>query len=353
MSKLIHIDSEYRQWIHSLSKRFRQSQIKAAVHVNQDMLLFYWELGRDIVRLHSEQEWGAKFFANLSQDLKNENPNAKCFSETNLLYMKNFYLLYSPLIEMTPQLEEQNAITPQLGEQLFAIPWGHHKILIDKCKGQPEKALFYVQQTIANGWSRDVLLNIYSTGLYERHNKGICNFKNTLPDEQSDLAQEITRDPYCFSFTGLREPYNERILKEALIANIEKFLVELGSGFAYMGREIRLQVGETEQFLDMLFYNTRLHCYIVVEVKTSDFEAAHIGQLGAYVVAVDHILKSEMDNKTIGLLICKTKDNVFAKYALEASNQPLGISEYELQQLYPTELKGAIPTIEEIENELH
>ena len=353
MSSLIHIDEEYRLWIQSLSKRFRQSQIKAAVHINQDTLRFYWELGKEIVELHSEQRWGSKFFANLSRDLKDANPGAGCFSETNLLYMKNFYLLYSPIVQITPRSGEQMAITPQLGEQIFSIPWGHHKLLIDKCKGQPDKAIFYVQQTIANGWSRDMLLNIYSTDLYERHSKAITNFTQTLPDEQSDLARDITRDPYSFSFTGLREPFNERKLKDALIANIEKFLIELGTGFAYMGREVRLQVGETEQFLDMLFYNIRLHCYVVVEVKTTDFEAAHIGQLGAYVVAVDHILRTESDNKTIGLLICKTKDNIFAQYALEATNQPLGISEYELQKLYPTQVKGTMPTIEEIENELN
>lgn len=204
MSKLIHIDQDYKQWILSVSKRFRRSQIKAAVHINQDMLSFYWSLGKEIVELHSEQRWGNKFFANLSHDLKEANPDAGCFSETNLLYMKNFYLLYSPLLQITPQTGEQIAITPQLGEQIFSVPWGHHKLLIDKCKGQPEKALFYVQQTIMNGWSRDVLLNIYSTNLYERHSKAITNFTATLPEAQSDLAVEITRDPYSFAFTGLR-----------------------------------------------------------------------------------------------------------------------------------------------------
>lgn len=353
MSNLLHIDEEYKQWILTLTKRFRRSQVKAAVHINQDMLRFYWQLGQEIVELHSEQRWGSRFFANLSRDLKDANPDAKCFSETNLLYMKNFYLLYSPLFKFTPQAEEQIAITPQHGEQIFSVPWGHHKLLIDKCKDRPEKAMFYVQQTLLNGWSRDMLLNVYSTDLYERHSNAVTNFNKTLPDEQSDLAKDLTRDPYSFSFTGLREPYNERKLKDALVANIEKFLIELGTGFAYMGREVRLQIGDTEQFLDMLFYNTRLHCYVVIEVKTTEFEAAHIGQLGAYVVAVDHILKTDSDNKTIGLLICKTKDNVFAQYALEASNQPLGVSEYELQKLYPTQIKGTIPTIEEIENELN
>ena len=184
MSKLIHIDQDYKQWILSVSKRFRRSQIKAAVHINQDMLSFYWSLGKEIVELHSEQRWGNKFFANLSHDLKEANPGAGCFSETNLLYMKNFYLLYSPLLQITPQTGEQIAITPQLGEQikndLFSIGWGHHKVLIDKYLKQPEKALFFVRQTVENGWSRDMLLNFMSTDLYERQGKALSNFETCL-----------------------------------------------------------------------------------------------------------------------------------------------------------------------------
>ncbi len=373
MSKSITLlDKGYTQWVKQLSKRYRQSQIKAAVRVNEEMLHFYWDLGHDIVINKTESRWGSKFFDNLSRDLKRELPEARCFSKTNLLYMKNFFLLYQPFIESLPQVgsqtnskvnaqqvDEQNegmVITQQVAEQIkndiFSIPWGHHMLLIDKYSDNPYKALFYVRQTVENGWSRAMLLNILDTKLYERKGKAITNFRNTLPQLNSDLAQEITRDPYSFDFISLRNPYNEKQLKDALIANIEKFLIELGTGFAYMGREFRLEMGQTEQFLDMLFYNVRLRCYVVIEVKTTDFSASHLGQLGTYVVAVDHILRKDGDNKTIGLLVCKTKDNVFAKYALEASNQPLGISEYELSKLYPAKVEGTIPSIAEIEAKL-
>lgn len=353
------LDKEYVQWVKDLSSRYRQSQIRASMKVNQEMLHFYWEMGRDIVEMQIEDRWGDKVIKNLSLDLKHLLPDANCFSRTNLYYVKKFYMLYSEQFAIVPQLEGQigsNAITHQLGGQIqidiFSIPWGHHKLLIDKCSENPQKAIFFIHQTIKNSWSRAMLLNFLDTNLYERQGKAVTNFKSTLPTEKSDLAQEITKDPYTFDFTGMRKPYNERQLKDALISNIEKFLIELGTGFAYMGREFRLEIGQTEQFLDMLFYNVRLHCYVVVEVKTTEFSPAHIGQLGTYVVAVDHILRKDGDNKTIGLLVCKTKDNVFAQYALESSSQPLGISEYEFSKLYPTNVEGTIPTIEEIEEKL-
>ena len=368
MSKSINIlDKDYIQWIKDLSSRYRRSQIKASVKVNQEMLQFYWELGKDIVEKKAESRWGSGFMKNLSRDLKEINPDATCFSETNLLYMKNFYLLYQPYLEITPQVGEQftqqvveqggNAITPQLGEQIrndiFSIGWGHHKVLIDKYSKQPEKALFFVHQTIENGWSRDLLLNFMGTDLYERQGHALTNFKRTLPDETSDLAQELTKDPYDFAFTGITGSYNERLLKDKLLGNITQFLVELGTGFAYLGKEYRLQVGEREQFIDLLFYNLNLSCYVVIEVKIGKFEFADLGQLGGYVVACNHILRKEgRDNPTIGLLICKEKDRVQAQYALESSSQPLAISEYELEKFYPEKVEGTIPTIEEIEAKL-
>lgn len=209
-----------------------------------------------------------------------------------------------------------------------------------------------MHEAVQHGWSRAVLLNMLDTNLYERQGKAINNFALTLPEPQSDLAKEMTRDPYCFDFTNLREPYNERRLKEVLIKNIEKFLLELGTGFAYMGREYRLQVGNTEQFADMLFYNVNLRCFVVIECKTVEFTSAHIGQLGGYVVAVDHQLRRPDDNKTIGLLICKTKDQVLVRYALESSALPLAVSEYELEHFYPQKLEGIIPSVEEIERHL-
>ena len=362
------LDKDYLQWIKELSTHYRRSQVKASVKVNQVMLQFYWELGRDIVEKKAESRWGSGFMKNLSRDLKEVNPDATCFSETNLLYMKNFYLLYQPYLTITPQVGEQItqqvaeqfhgvAFTQQLVEQikqdLFSVPWGHHMLLIDKLKNSPEKALFFVHQTVENGWSRNMLLNFMGTDLYERQGKALTNFQRTLPEETSDLARELTKDPYDFAFTGITGKYNEALLKEKLLGNITQFLVELGTGFGYLGKEYRLQVGEREQFIDLLFYNLNLSCYVVIEVKIGKFEFADIGQLGGYVVACNHTLRKEgRDNPTIGLLICKEKDRVQAQYALESSSQPLAISEYELEKFYPEKVEGTIPTIEEIEAKL-
>ena len=366
MSKgLTIIDKDYLRWVKELGQRYRASRIKAAVRVNEELIKFYWSLGRDIVGMQAENRYGGRFFATLSSDLRREMPGAEGFSESNIRYAKRFYQLYAnipQLVEESPSVvshtdtlvdnQTMKEIFPQVVEELAGVPWGHHRYIIDRFSDAPETALFYVRKTIENNWSRSVLLNMLDTDLHKREGKAVTNFCRTLPDSMSDLAQELTRDPYCFAFTGLRERYNERQLKDALIANIQTMLLELGTGFAYMGREYRLQVGQTEQFLDMLFYNVSLRCYVVVEVKTEPFSPAHIGQLGTYVVAVDHILRKSYDNKTLGLLICKTKDNVFAQYALEASNQPLGISEYELSKLYPEKVEGTIPSIEEIEARL-
>ncbi len=360
MNKSINIlDEDYLNWIQELCKRYRQSQIKAAVKVNKEMLQFYWDLGRDIVELQAEKRWGEKVISRLSKDLRKSMPEAKCFSETNLLYMKNFYRLYYPIISFTPQAGEQISFpfTPQVGEQLrrdiFCVPWGHHKLLIDKCRNDLDKTVFFIRQIVENGWSRSMLLNFISTDLFERQGKALTNFKKTLPDINSDLAQELTKDPYDFAFTGITLPYNERILKDALLNNITLFLTELGTGFAYVGKEYCLQIGNTEKFIDLLFYNLTLSCYVVIEVKIGKFEFTDVGQLGGYVVACNHILRKEgRDNPTIGLLICKEKDRIQAQYALESSSQPIGISEYELEKFYPEKLEGTIPTIEEIEAKL-
>lgn len=364
------IDKDYTQWIETLSVRYRQSQIRAAVKVNQELLKFYWELGRDIEEMHVEERWGEKVIKNLSVDLQYINPNATGFSVRNIYYSKKFYLLYKQYITIVPQAVAQfgNEKVPQVVAQnfelvpqpvgqltdvLFSIPWGHHRYLMDKYGNDPEKAFFYVRKTMEEGWSRDMLLNYMESNLYEREGKALTNFKNTLPEITSELAQELTKDPYNFAFTGITQPYNERILKDALLNNITHFLTELGTGFAYVGKEYRLQVGKTENFIDLLFYNLNLSCYVVIEVKIGKFEFSDIGQLGGYVVACNHQLRKEgRDNPTIGLLICKEKDRVQAQYALESSSQPLGISEYDLEKFYPEKVEGTIPTIEEIEAKL-
>lgn len=343
MSNLLHIDNDYKNWIQDLSKRFRQSQIKASVKVNSELLQFYWSLGKDMVEMNIEDRWGQGVMRNLSMDLQDKMPDAKCFSPTNLYYIKKFYVAYNEIV----------VILPQVGVNLYSIPWGHHKLILDKLRDNPEKALFFVEQTIQNNWSRAVLLNFLSTNLYERQGKAITNFKETLPELDSDLAQQITKDPYNFNFLSMTNDYREKELKDALINNVEKFLLELGRGFAYMGREYRIDIGGEEKFIDMLFYNVPLHCYVVVEIKTGKFNSDNVGQLGTYVVAVNHQLNTDRDNPAIGLLICKEKNDVLAKYALESTSQPLGISQYELSNLYPEEFKGSLPTIEEIENELN
>ena len=352
------IDKDYLQWVENLSLRYIQSQIKAAVKVNREMLRYYWELGRDIEEMHVEARWGESVIKNLSADLQHRTPNSTGLSRTNIYYAKKFYLLYSRYIRtQISDKGETSEIVPQsvgqLEEMLFSIPWGHHRYLIDRYSKEPEKALFYVKETIKNGWSREMLLNFMDTDLYEREGKALTNFTRTLPDATSELAQDLTKDPYNFAFTGITGKYNEQKLKDALLGNISQFLLELGTGFAYVGKEFRLQIGQKEKFVDLLFYNLQLSCYVVIEVKIGEFDFQDIGQLSGYVVACNHILKKEgRDNPTIGLLICRQKDSLLAQYALEGSNLPLGISEYELQRLYPEKVEGTIPSIEEIEKKL-
>lgn len=372
MSKSITIlDKDYAQWVKTLIDRYQECQVRAAVKVNYEQLMYNFMLGRDIVEMHVEERWGEGVINQLSIDLKREMPTAEGLSATNLRYCRRFYLLYYKSVVIRPQVEgklggtSDTSIYPQAGGKIrssypsqelspiFNVPWGHHKLIMDKVKGDINKALFYIGQTLENGWSRSLLLNWIDTGLYERQGKAISNFKSILPAPDSELTQEITKDPYNFAFAGVTRRHNEAELKLALLKNITDFLVELGTGFAYVGREYRLQVGHTENFIDLLFYNLRLRCYVVIEVKIGKFSPADIGQIGSYIVAVNHQLREEgKDNPTIGLLICRSKDNTQAQYALESSSQPIGISEYDLEQFYPEKVEGTIPTIEEIETKL-
>ena len=358
MSKLVNIDKEYKEWLRDVSQRFKRSQIKAAIKVNDEMLRFYWSLGRDLSEMSLEAKYGKGFYNSVSKDLKEIFPDVQSFSQTNLRYMCKFYELYpnakQDLKQKMPQVgAEFNR--PQLEDDftsIFCIPWGHNKLIIDKCRNDPEKALFYVRKTLENGWPRAVLLNFLDTDLYERQGKAVTNFALTLPESDSDLAQEITKDPYNFDFLTLTEKYNEKEMKDALMDNAEKFFLELGKGFAYIGREVRIMVGQKEKFMDMLFFNYISKSFVVLEIKAGDFESDNAGQLGTYVVAVNHQMKEVWMNPTIGLLICKYKDEVEAQYALESSSQPLGISSYELSRIIPEKYKSTLPSIEEIETEL-
>ena len=362
MSKLLSVNKEYAEWLKSLSLRFRQSQIKAAVKVNSELLKFYWSLGQDIVERDFENTYGSEFFKNLSLDLKEEFPETKGFSPTNLGYIKRFYILYSNAMKISPQVEGKSpqisniSNYPQVGGNselpIFSVPWGHHKLLIDKFLKAPEKVLFYVQKTIENNWSRTVLDWQIDSNLYERQGKAISNFKRTLPTPQSDLAQQITKDPYVIDIMGVRQDMQERELEEHLDSHISKYLLELGKGFTYYGHQVHLRVGNDDFYIDQLFYHVRLHCYVVIELKATAFKPEHIGQLNFYVTAVNKLMCTEHDNPTIGLLICKDKNDVVAEYTLQGVESPIGVSSVEIFDKLTEDFKSALPSIEDIENEL-
>ena len=348
-------NSDFKQWLRELKTRIRQSQIKAAIKVNTELLHLYWDLGRDIAERRLDATFGSGFYKNLSKELMAEFPDMKGFSITNLNYCKQFYQFYSR--DKKDHQQTTNANLPQLGEDLqapsiFQIPWGHQKHIIYKCQSVQE-ALFYVNKTIVNGWSRASLMNFIELDLYTSQGRAISNFDRLLPAAQSDLAKETIKDPYVFDFFTLTEDYKEKELEDALVTNITKFLLELGQGFAYLGRQVPIQIGSRERFLDLLFYHLDLRCYVVVELKTKEFEAEHTGKLGLYISAINHQKKKEIDNPTIGLLICKTKDNIEVQYSLESSSLPISISEYKLMRDLPKDFKSSLPSIEDIEEELN
>lgn len=348
MDELFNIknDALFKGWITEIKQRIRQSQIKAAVRVNEELLRLYWDLGEEIVNRQAEVAWGSGFFAQLSKELSMEFPHMAGFSKRNLEMIKRWYLFYH---------QENNPIAQQLVAQLdgvlFAVPWGHHCYIVSKCQLLSE-ASFYLHKTIENGWSRAALMNFMEADLYHAQGKSVCNFSKLLPAPQSDLARETLKDPYNFDFLTLTADYKERELEDALIDSITKFLLELGTGFAYVGRQVPVIVGTKELYMDLLFYHLELRCYVVVELKARDFEAAYTGQLGVYVSAINHQRKKEWDNPTIGLIICKTKDNILAEYAVEGSSQPIGISEYHLSKLISEDFKSSLPSVKEIEETL-
>ncbi len=336
--------------------------------------------------MHVEKRYGDGVINALSRDLRALLPEATGLTPVNLYYCKRFYLLYTQIFEKVPQAEEKSLPSskndtetghlqklPQFEEiikplhaivtnsalplNLFAIPWGHHKVLIDRFESEPQKALFYATKTLEHSWSRATLLNMMGdkgkdNGLYERQGKAVNNFPTTMPLPTGDLARELINDPLNLSFVKLKATYDENNLKQALVRHVNQLLMTLGSGFAYMGKEYLLSVAGKEQFSDLLFYNTRLHAYVVVEVKVTEFESSYLGQLSGYMSLVNHILKTDIDQPTVGLLICRNKNNVFAQYCLEGYNQPIAITAYEGIQILPDNFNETLPSIEDLEEEL-
>lgn len=338
MTENIITTDDYKAFIQDIKQRVKTAQIKAAVTVNQELLRLYWDLAALMVEKQKTAAWGDGFLLQMSRDLQAEFPDMKGFSKRNLEVMRQWYRFW----------EEQPTIAQQLVAQ---IPWGHNLVIISKVKNT-EEALFYVQKTVQNNWSRAVLTHQIESNLYQRQGKAISNFQATLPAPHSDLANQTLKDPYIFDFLSLTESHNEKELENALVEHVTRFLLELGAGFSYLGKQYKLEISGDEFFIDLLFYHVKLHCYVVVELKTGKFKPEFAGQLNFYVSAVDSVLKSEFDNATIGLLICKSKNNTVVEYALKGIQNPIGVSEYSITKSLPDEFKSSLPSIEAIEAEL-
>lgn len=347
-------DPQYIAWVTDLSKRYMQSQVRAAVGINSEQLQYYWSVGRDIISMHVEERWGQGILKQLSRDLT-VRLNRKGFSVTSLGYMKRFYLLYPDAKDSLPSAGGKN-LPPAGGEIdtiIFTIPWSHHKAILDKVEGNQHKALFFVRKSLQNQWGRDMLENVLQTDIYEVQGQAVNNFDYTLPAPDADLARDLIKGSYQFGFTQISEQYSEAQLKNQLVDHIRQFLIELGRGFAFVGQEYRITAAGKEKYIDLLFYIIPLHRYCVVEVKISEFDFPDVGQLAGYMGMVDDVLTSTGDNPCIGLLICRKKNNLFAQYALGNLSAPIGVAEYRVaRQQLPPDLQSQLPTEEEIEQAL-
>ncbi|MBT9547093.1 MAG: DUF1016 family protein [Candidatus Sericytochromatia bacterium] len=354
MSKAIIQSEDYKAFIIDIKECIRAAQIKAAVAVNREMLLLYWDLGQRLILKQQETSWGDGFIKQMSQDLNLEFPEMKGFSLSNLKYMRQWVQFWSshPLYaqQAVGQLNTESK-SQQLVGQIMQIPWGQNLVILTKAKSH-EQALFYVQKTIQNNWSRAVLSHQIESQLYARTGKAIDNFQATLPAPHSDLARETLKNPYSFDFLTLREKHDEQELENALVQHVTQFLLELGAGFAYLGRQFKLEVAGDSFYIDLLFYHTKLHCYVVVELKAVKFQPEFAGKLNFYVSAVDSQIKSPEDAPTLGLLICKSKNDTVVEYALRDIHKPIGVSEYTLTKILPESFQSSLPTIAEIEAEL-
>lgn len=357
---------DYATLLIEIKQQVKQSQLKAVISVNSQMLYMYWYIGNNIIQMQKEQGWGAKVIEQLSKDLRKEFPEQKGFSIRNLKYMLKFAEEYS--IDFVQQLAaqsidiEHNIKVQQAAAQLeesfmqaplAQIPWTHHCVLMDKIKDLNER-LWYIAATKENGWSRNILTMQIESELYQRQVtvKKITNFKVTLPSTQSDFAEQILKDPYVFDFVTIKGRADEKNIEDQLCTHITSFLLELGQGFSFIGRQYHLNIGDQDFYIDLLFYHIRLRCYVVVELKAVPFSPEQTGQLNFYVNAVNSTLKTDQDNPTIGLLLCKSKNETVAEYALGGINTPMGVADFELSNAVPEKLKSTLPSIEDLEKEL-
>lgn len=349
------IEKNYYSILDSLKEKIRLARQKATIAVNTQLLSIYWEIGNTIT-LHQQQEgWGAKVIDRLAADLKTEFPDFKGLSPRNLRYMKSFAeawpgfsILQPPVAKLQGTEKHTDTIVQPLVAQ---IPWAHHIVILNKIKLQKDR-LFYIKKTLENGWSKSVLALQIESQLHLRQGKAITNFENTLPKAQSDLARETLKNPYLFDFLGLTDEIQERELEKALTQHIKKFMLELGRGFAYVGNQYNLNVEGDDYFLDLLFYNYHLHCFVVFELKVGDFKPEFTGKLNFYINTINEQIKGQEDAPTIGVLLCKTPNDTVVKFSLQGIDTPMGVAEYEFTNALPKQLRTDMPTIEELEQEI-
>jgi predicted nuclease of restriction endonuclease-like (RecB) superfamily len=361
----------YGNLLSDIKTRIRQAQVKATLSANAEMIAMYWDVGRMIYERQQHEGWGTGVIPRLAKDIRSELPKVKGFSERNIGYMIRLAREYGDpailqqAVAKLQQPENKDVLkVPQAVDQLpvnehsvivqrlvAQIPWGHNILLMEKVKDLSSR-FWYMEQTIQNGWSRDTLGLMIKSSAHLRHGKAVSNFSLTLPDPQSDLARQSLKDPYIFDFLTLTEPFNEREMETELIKHLEKFLLELGAGFSFVGRQYQLTISDKDFYIDLLFYHLKLRCFIVIELKKGDFKPEYAGKMNFYCSAVDDYLKHQTDQPTIGLILCQTKDRILAEYALRDVHKPIGISEYELTRSLPDNLKSSLPSIEEIEAEL-
>lgn len=327
----------YRVFLEEVKNKIRQTQLQAGLAVNRELVCLYWHMGQEILLKQAEQGWGAGVIDQLSIDLKQAFPDMKGFSPRNLKYMR-------ALAEAYPG--EQF-----VQEVLAQISWYHNITLLEKIS-DPEIRLWYAHKSIECGWSRNVMVMQIETNLHLRQGQAISNFEHRLPKPQSDLARDILKSPYNFDFLSLGDEAHEREVERGLIEHLRSFLLELGVGFAFVGNQYRLEVGGDEFFIDMLFYHLRLRCYVVIELKATDFKPEYAGKLNFYLSAVDDLLRHQDDQPSVGILLCKSKNKLVAEYALKNIGKPIGVSEYQLMESLPEKLRGSLPTIEQLEQQL-
>ena len=374
----------YISLISEIKFRIREAQVKATLAANSQMITMYWDIGNMILNRQENEGWGASVIRKLSVDIRKDIPEIKGFSERNLKYMLLFAKEYSTVQQPVAQLQvkdnqekdnQENSIVQQPVAQLqvndnqgntivqqpvaqlensqllLSIPWGHNIVLIEKIKNI-ETRFWYIQQTIENGWSREVLGAMIKSNSFERKGSITNNFEFRLPNLQSELVKQTLKDPYIFDFLTIAEQFTERELETELVKHIQKFLLELGTGFAFVGRQYQIEVGDQDYAIDLLFYHLKMRCFVVIDLKKGDFKPEHAGKMNFYCSAIDDILKHKTDEPTIGLILCENKNKIIAEYALKDNSKPIGISEYEFTKALPENLKSSLPSIEDIENEL-